>query len=436
MLGSAFKIRQSARAGLAVLGNGLLAYLATTFLVALGILLGLTLLREAGHSRSPQRVALTGNRVLDCLTQWDGQWYSQIATRGYTFDPNRHSSPAFFPLYPLLGRLVADATGLDARIALLVVSHVFLAGAFVVMFAYARERYPLTPCPSPEAGEGSLPEATDRSSRQVAAYVVLAFGLFPTMMFGRVAYSESLFVFLSVLAMYGMLRRWPAVAVALVIGLATAARSVGVALVLPFVLYVWRESGSRWQSLARLVYLTPLALWGLLAHVVMLGVTLGEPLAFAKTQTHWRMRPESTWSEQLAALAAWEPIWSVYDPSSVAYWRRYGDNPAALFSLQAANPVYFVMAAALVVFGAAKRWLLADEVLLAAALLLVPYLFRAHPMCMTGQGRFVGAVFPIFLTLGNLLCRIPLVVGGGMLALSAVFLAVYSAMFAAGYFFI
>jgi len=66
----------------------------------------------------------------------------------------------------------------------------------------------------------------------------------------------------------------------------------------------------------------------------------------------------------------------------------------------------------------------------------IPYLLRAHPMCMTGQGRFVGAVFPIYLTLGNLLARLPLVAAVGLLALSAVFLFVYSAMFAAGYFFI
>jgi hypothetical protein len=201
-------------------------------------------------------------------------------------------------------------------------------------------------------------------------------------------------------------------------------------------LYVWQSGASRWRSLARIACLTPLALWGLLAYMVMLGIMFGEPLAFAKAQSHWRMRPQTPLSEQVLDLAAWEPITSVYDPSSPAYWRRHGDNPAALFSLQAANPVYFLMAVALVVVGTVKRWLSPHEILLACTLLFIPYLLRAHPMCMTGQGRFVGAVFPIFLTLGNMLSRLPLVAAVGVLALSAVFLTIYSAMFAAGYLFI
>lgn len=41
----------------------------------------------------------------------------------------------------------------------------------------------------------------------------------------------------------------------------------------------------------------------------------------------------------------------------------------ALASLQAANPVLFVLAVAVVALGAARRWLVAEETLLAAGLL-------------------------------------------------------------------
>jgi hypothetical protein len=81
-----FKRGRPPGAGVSPVRNGLLAYLATTLSAALGVLLGLTLLREAEHSRSPQRVALTGNRLLDCLTQRTSQqgthWRSLEATAG------------------------------------------------------------------------------------------------------------------------------------------------------------------------------------------------------------------------------------------------------------------------------------------------------------------------------------------------------------------
>ena len=52
------------------------------------------------------------------------------------------------------------------------------------------------------------------------------------------AYTEALFLFLTILCLYGMERRWPLVVIALLIGLTTAARLVGVALIPPFILHV------------------------------------------------------------------------------------------------------------------------------------------------------------------------------------------------------
>ncbi len=54
-------------------------------------------------------------------------------------------------------------------------------------------------------------------------------------------------------------------------------------------------------------------------------------------------------------------------------------------------------------------------------------------MCMASQGRIAAVVFPVYLVLGRLLCGAPLVVSAGILGLSAVYLAVYAALFAAGH---
>lgn len=399
------------------LWHGLGAYGITTAIVAMGVLWGLDCFRPAAHSRSPEHIPPTGNRFHDALVQWDGQWYMEIAAQGYRYDPDRASSVAFFPLYPLLGRVVAAATGLSVGWALLAVSHLCLMGAFVLLAAYAQARY-----------EEEPPET--------AALTLLAFGLFPTTVFARVAYSESLFLFLTLLTLVAMRRAWAAWAIAAVIGLATAARSVGVGLLLPLAVYLVRQRGWSWRTAARWLALAPLALWGLLAYMAFLGLAEGEPLAFAKAQRHWQMRPPAPLAEKALAYLSWEPIWSVYDSSSPAYWRRFGDNPLALASLQAANPVFFVLAAALVALGAARRWLTAEETLLSAGLLLIPYLLRGYDMAMTGQGRFVGVVVPIYLVLGRLLAHAPRTVAGVVVAGMAFYLGLYAAMFAAGYFFV
>src|SRR5690349_13469692 len=58
------------------------------------------------------------NPFLDGFTRWDAGWYQRIAVEGYDFDPNGQSSVAFFPLFPLLTRMVTWVTGLPMRSAI------------------------------------------------------------------------------------------------------------------------------------------------------------------------------------------------------------------------------------------------------------------------------------------------------------------------------
>jgi hypothetical protein len=135
----------------------------------------------------------------------------------------------------------------------------------------------------------------------------------------------------------------------------------------------------------------------------------------------------------MVALATLEPIWSVFVPSSGAYWERATPTPWAVFNLQAANPIYFVLAVGLTVVGWRKRWLLGGEVGYAVALLAMVYVMRSYEMYMLGMGRFTVTAFPIFLVLGRLLISIPKPVAALLLILSGLFLGAYSALFAAWY---
>jgi Gpi18-like mannosyltransferase len=160
---------------------------------------------------------------LDAFTWMDGRWYNQIAIGGYEYNADKNTNIAFSPVYPLLGRAVMRVTGLRSEVALLIVSNLSLLAGLVILGIYVRERYPGAP--------------TD-----LACYAVLAAALFPTGCFFRLAYSESTFLLQAVLAMYSMLRRWPLWGIGLLVGLATAARPVGVVLLVPFAIHIVRRS--------------------------------------------------------------------------------------------------------------------------------------------------------------------------------------------------
>jgi hypothetical protein len=352
--------------------------------------------------------------ILDTLTLWDGQWYLEIAARGYTYNPQGESAVAFFPAYPVLVRAVLALAPLSLHWAGLLVSHALLVGAFALVIVYVRQRFPEGPA-------------------RLAGYAVFALAVFPTGFFLRMAYSESLFLVLSLTAFLGMERRWPLGAIALIVGTITATRSVGVAMLLPLAMHVYQRSASWRQAAGRLVWVGPLAVWGIAAFVVFQWWAFDEPWAFVKTQEYWRMRPPLPTGEMIVSLASWEPIWSVYLPGVPGYWADIDPGIPLLLSYHSANCVLFVGAVVLVVVGGVKKWLTGREVVLAGCLLAIPYLLAGYRFCMASQGRYVSVVFPIYLVLGQLLCRMPRAVSIGVLGVFGVYLAWFSAMLAAGY---
>lgn len=388
------------------LALGLGTYYLTSLIVVLGVVFGYSFIPLAPHPLANR------NDLLGAFANWDGKWYVRIAEQGYSYDPKVPSSAAFFPAYPLLGRAVAAITGMRTELALLLVSHLCLALAFVTLAAHLRHRYRDAP-----------PALTD--------FTLLALGLFPTAMFFRMAYTESLFLCVLALFLYALERRWPLATIALIVGFATACRAPGVALLPPFALHVWQRSSSARQRTARLCWLMPLACWGVAAFMLYQWANFGDPFAFVKTQATWRMRPPTLAADKLTALVTLAPIWSIFDPPSPAYWERFEPGNFPLFSLHFANPLYFLFAAGATVLGWYKGWLRPCEILLAAGLLLIPYLASSYEMYMAGAARFAVVVLPVYLVLGQLLYRIPPVLAATLVAHSGFLLAAYAALFAA-----
>lgn len=342
----------------------------------------------------------------------DGFWYQRIAAYGYDYDPDKQSSVVFFPLFPLLGGTIRAITGLSALPALLIVSWSAYVAAGLALIRYVR---------------GS---ADPRFAQQV----LLCFCLWPMGLFFRVAYTESLFVLLMILAATGLQQRWPLIVIALLAGAASGTRTVGIALLPPLLWEIWRRTPTWQQTILRFLVIAPVAVWGLLGYMIYLQITFGDPLVFASNQERWSVRPELPLLDRVTSLVTLRPIWSLYLPGSEAAVELSDRTDNLLFSLNRWNGIYFVGCTAIIAYGIRKKMLTTHEWMLSAGLLLVPYVLQAHRMVMISQGRFTCVVFPLFLVLGRLIAQCPNAVGNLLFALMGIQLFYWSALFAAGYY--
>jgi hypothetical protein len=307
------------------------AYYLTTLPVLVGVLFGMEFLRTPRGDTS----VLGADPITACI-HFDAREYLQIIRHGYSYDPDRGSTVAFFPAYPLLSRLAVHTLRLLPADAALLVTHAALLGVFVLLARYVRVRWP---------------EAT----AEQRGLVLALFGLWPLGLFLRMPYSESLFVCSTLAVLYGITRGWPLSVLALLTGFVTAVRPVGVALTAAFLWYVLALPELRTRTKAiRLLLLLPLACWGLLAYMVYQWLAFDAPFGFAQTQQYWPfMAPEDrSWLAKLRSLAMLEPLWGVYVPGYSRYWGNISAGGDPLFSLTFWNPILFVLARLLLLLGA------------------------------------------------------------------------------------
>ncbi len=191
------------------------------------------------------------HRPLGLLGAWDGQWYVEVATRGYLLLPGRQSDPAFFPLYPIAVKLLG-ATGMPTLPAGILISNVGFLAALLALDA---------------VGRAYLPAADARRAAVLAA-------VFPLGYVFSMVYPESLLLGLGLLAVVAAQRdRW--FLAALLAAFATLARPEGIFFALPIAQIAFERRALRGGALAA-VLAAPTAL---LSFPLYLGWALGDPYA-------------------------------------------------------------------------------------------------------------------------------------------------------------
>jgi hypothetical protein len=305
------------------------------------------------------------------LGRWDSVWYLAIAGAGY----GDGAREAFFPLYPLLVRIAGTPLG-SALVGGALVSTALLGVALVVLHRLV---------------------ALDHD-RAVARNAVLVTALFPMSFFFSAVYSESLFLALSVGAVYAARRdRW-AWAGALG-GLAAMTRSAGVVLLVPLALiYLWdvgRPSLRARRPLRADVLWLGLVPLGLAAYCAFLALQGVDALAPFHAQEVWfRSFAGPFGGVRDGAVAAVQGARQLLSGArEPVFFKAAGGDPL-LVARHNVELFAWLALGAVAVAGALRRLPAAYGAYLLAALAL-PLSYPVGPQPLMSLPRFLAVLFPL-----------------------------------------
>lgn len=219
------------------------------------------------------------NLLLDIWARWDSGFYLSIAQNGYSYVLGEQSSVAFFPIYPLLIKLLSWLH--SPVMAGVIVSNACLLLGLIYL-------YKLTKL-----------ELGDAAARRSVIYLTL----FPASFFFSAVYTESTFFLFAVMSFYyARTQRWGMASVAGM--LASSTRIVGI-IQLGIVGLEWlRAHGwtlstclkpEAWRNLAKAlrydfksllgICMIPM---GLISYMLFLGLNFADPVAFFTVQAAWQ----------------------------------------------------------------------------------------------------------------------------------------------------
>jgi hypothetical protein len=306
------------------------------------------------------------------LARWDSVWYLSIAHDGYA-----GSSTAFFPLYPLLVRALAP---FGQPAALLFMAY------FVSLVVFAGALFLLRRLAEVELG-------ADAARRCV---MLLAF--FPGALWFGAPYSESLFLLLSVGAIYAARTghwAWAGTCAAL----ASGTRSAGIVLVVPLLL-IWWLGGGRSRRARDLAWLA-LAPFGLAAFSLFLALARGDGFAYLHLQDVWFRSFAGPFGAVVdGAVAAWDGARQLLSGArEPVFFQPAGGDPfiAAAHNLEL---FAFLVFAAIALVGVLRRLPLPYGAYTVAALAL-PLSFSVAPQPLMSLPRFLAVLFPLFMWLAT-----------------------------------
>ncbi len=243
----------------------------TLFFAAMGLVIvhRILITISAMYISQTTRVGWTWYSLLiSGYTHWDSSWYIEIAKGGY----KTQLQTAFWPLYPWLMARLHDILGTTYASCGIVIS---LCSFVVAVYLL-----------------GLLVFRYFRLSTALAAMALFAFS--PTSFYFDAVYTESLFLALSIAAVYASTTNRFLIASILVM-FATLTRNTGIILsvIVVFDYLRWRKIGFKlwqsqwWKGLNRDACWLPIPIIGLFFYCIWLNWKFGNPFAFLTAEKHW-----------------------------------------------------------------------------------------------------------------------------------------------------
>lgn len=208
--------------------------------------------------------AFPDNPFLDSFFRSDSGWYKSIINNGYNYTPGQQSNVAFFPLYPLLIKLVMSLTNLNIYVIGFLISNICLL--FGLYFVY----------------KISLLYTRTKIARRVLILMLV----FPTSFFYSSLYTESLYLLVVSASFYYYLKHKY-----LLTGiwgfLACLTRVTGIIVFGSILIELLIKIGRKaiiFKPQMLYLFIIPL---GVICYMLFLFFKFDDPLVFIKTQDAW-----------------------------------------------------------------------------------------------------------------------------------------------------
>lgn len=219
----------------------------------------------------------------DVFHAWDSVWYEKIVASGYDFSTEIKEihTVAFFPLFPLLSRIIMFI-GLPFKVAGILVNNSAFLAALLILYFWVQELY----------------------GTSTARWATATLAWCPYSLYGTVIYTEGLFLLCTTSALRAFDKKqyiWAAFWGAL----STATRLPGVALIPAFLFVSWKER----RGIKAYITSSTVGL-GICLYSLYCQLKFGDALAFIHAQKAWRGD---------ATGFAWEGWWKMLMQITVGF---------------------------------------------------------------------------------------------------------------------
>ncbi|MCD6028799.1 MAG: hypothetical protein K0S78_973 [Thermomicrobiales bacterium] len=327
--------------------------------------------------------------LVEPLRNWDGLWYRLIALEGYA-GGTQSAKAAFWPLLPGIMRGGSEVTGWTVDSVGYLVANLAFLGALLLLYRLILLDF----------GDATLARRT-----------LWVLALFPTALFFSAVYTESLFLFLTVGALY--LWRRDRLWLAGMVGIAAAlARSGGVFLILPFLALLWDRHRTDWRGYWPGVIPAFLPALGPAFFAALLNQEQGNWNAFIDVQEQWNRYSALPWETLQCAAFTCHTLGGEPDGISWGWLTTLVNDPSwatitsTEWRVSVANSdvlelVVTVLFLVLALLG--LRLLPLYQTVWVLPALVIPLLQPSEVHALMSMPRFVLVLFPLFIVLAKLL---------------------------------